>query len=59
MGKNSCSTICERAMKLFQRFGLKAVTMDDVSKEMSISKKPFILFSRTNQILLTRLFEKK
>ena len=59
MGKNSCSTICERAMKLFQRFGLKAVTMDDVSKEMSISKKTLYTFFQNKSDLVDQAIRKK
>lgn len=52
MANDSCSTICEKAMRLFQRFGLKAVTMDDVSKEMSISKKTLYTFFQNKSDLV-------
>lgn len=31
--------ICKYAEKLFMRYGIKSITMDDVSRELSISKK--------------------
>jgi AcrR family transcriptional regulator len=37
-------SIADRAMALFQRFGLRACTMDDVSRELSISKKTLYKF---------------
>ena len=37
-------SIAERAMALFQRFGLRACTMDDVSRELAISKKTLYKF---------------
>lgn len=37
-------SIAARAMALFQRFGLRACTMDDVSRELAISKKTLYKF---------------
>ena len=38
------TSIAARAMALFQRFGLRACTMDDVSRELAISKKTLYKF---------------
>ncbi|MDA8787776.1 TetR/AcrR family transcriptional regulator [Schleiferiaceae bacterium] len=38
------NTILTRSIGLFQKFGLRAVTMDDVSKELSMSKKTLYTF---------------
>ncbi|CAI8291339.1 MAG: Uncharacterised protein [Owenweeksia sp. TMED14] len=59
MIRDSCSTICERAMRLFQRFGLKAVTMDDISKEMSISKKTLYSFFQNKSDLVDQSIRSK
>lgn len=59
MTKNSCSSICEKALWLFQRFGLRAVTMDDVSKEMSISKKTLYTFFQNKSDLVDQSIRKK
>jgi AcrR family transcriptional regulator len=37
-------SILARAMELFQRFGLRAVNMDDVSRELAMSKKTLYTF---------------
>ena len=37
-------SIAARAMALFQRFGLRSCTMDDVSRELAISKKTLYKF---------------
>ncbi|MGA1168648.1 MAG: TetR/AcrR family transcriptional regulator [Burkholderiaceae bacterium] len=37
-------SILTRAMELFQRFGLRAVNMDDVSRELAMSKKTLYTF---------------
>ena len=37
-------SILTRSMELFQRFGLRAVNMDDVSKELAMSKKTLYTF---------------
>lgn len=40
-------SILQRASGLFKRCGIKAVTMDDVSKDLSISKKnPLPVFQK-------------
>ena len=59
MTNNSCSSICEKALWLFQRFGLRAVTMDDVSKEMSISKKTLYTFFQNKSDLVDQSIRKK
>jgi AcrR family transcriptional regulator len=33
------TSILQRAMEMFQRYGLQAMTMDDVCRELSMSKK--------------------
>jgi AcrR family transcriptional regulator len=38
MGLN-CTQILEKVCKLYQRYGIKSVTMDDVAKNLCISKK--------------------
>ena len=37
-------SILTRSMELFQRFGLRAVNMDDVSRELAMSKKTLYTF---------------
>jgi AcrR family transcriptional regulator len=34
--------IIETSGRLFMRYGVKSITMDDIAKELGISKKPFI-----------------
>ena len=46
-------------MRLFQRFGLKAVTMDDLSKEMSISKKTLYTFFQNKSDLVDQAIREK
>lgn len=48
--------ILEAAYKLFFRFGLKSVTMDDIAKEMSVSKKTlYQYFKDKNDVIETAL----
>ncbi len=44
MENDTRNTILIRAMELFQRFGLRAVNMDDVSSELAMSKKTLYTF---------------
>ncbi|MGB4561332.1 MAG: helix-turn-helix domain-containing protein [Schleiferiaceae bacterium] len=45
-------SILTRAMELFQRFGLRAVNMDDVSRELAMSKKTlYTLFSNKSDLV--------
>ena len=45
-------SILTRSMELFQRFGLRAVNMDDVSRELAMSKKTlYTLFSNKSDLV--------
>jgi AcrR family transcriptional regulator len=56
-------SILTRAMELFQRFGLRAVNMDDVSRELAMSKKTLYTFFSNKSDLVDQaakyLFEVK
>jgi len=56
-------SVLTRAMELFQRFGLRAVNMDDVSRELAMSKKTLYTFFSNKSDLVDQaakyLFEVK
>lgn len=42
--------ILDQVRKLYQRYGIKSVTMDDVAQSLNISKKPYMLILKTKKI---------
>jgi AcrR family transcriptional regulator len=42
--RNMLDKICNTTEKLFMRYGIKSITMDDVAKELSMSKKTLYQF---------------
>ena len=51
------SLLVEGAMSIFMRFGIKSVNMDDISKQLSISKKTLYQFFSDKEDLLARALE--
>ena len=49
--------ILETALHLFFRFGIKAITMDDIAKEMGISKKTIYRFFNEKDDIVNALME--
>src|ERR1700739_4561709 len=49
--------ILETALMLFYKFGIKGVTMDDIAKEMGISKKTIYRFFNEKDDIVTALCE--
>ena len=49
--------ILEAALMLFYKFGIKGVTMDDIAKEMGISKKTIYRFFNEKDDIVTALCE--
>jgi AcrR family transcriptional regulator len=49
--------ILETALHLFFRFGIKAITMDDIAKEMGISKKTIYRFFNEKDDIINALME--
>ena len=49
--------ILETALHLFFRFGIKAITMDDIAKEMGISKKTIYRFFGEKDDIVNSLME--
>lgn len=54
---NKESILVERAMSIFMRFGIKSVNMDDISKQLSISKKTLYQFFSDKEDLLARALD--
>ncbi|TAE35259.1 MAG: TetR/AcrR family transcriptional regulator [Sphingobacteriales bacterium] len=50
--------ILAEAEKLFMQFGIKSVTMDDIAKQLSISKKTIYTFYKDKDDLVYRLIAK-
>ena len=50
------NTILEKALTLFFRYGIKSVTMDDIARELSISKKTLYQFFENKNDLLAQIF---
>lgn len=57
--KEEQKIIFEKAFKLFQKYGIKSVTMDDVSKELGISKKTLYLHVKDKKELVQKIAELK
>lgn len=51
--------IIERASQVFMRLGIKSVTMDDVAREMSISKKTLYKYFKDKNELVNTIIELK
>ncbi len=49
--------IVGKAAKLFHRFGIKSVSMDDVAREMSISKKTLYKYFKDKEELVSKVLE--
>lgn len=49
--------ILEQAKKIFMRYGLKSVTMDDISKELKISKKTLYKFVTDKNDLVAQVMQ--
>lgn len=47
--------ILEKALELFNRFGLKPVTMDDIARELSVSKKTIYKYFQNKESLIRRV----
>lgn len=50
--------ILSEAQKLFMKFGIKSVTMDDIAKQLSMSKKTIYTFYKDKDDLVYRLIAK-
>ena len=51
--------ILKRAMDLFMRYGIKSVTMDDLSRQLGISKKTLYQYVSNKNDLITQIFMQK
>lgn len=49
--------ILEKSALMFQRYGIRSVTMDDISKELSISKKTLYAYVDDKKDLVTKVIE--
>lgn len=49
------SVILEQVFKIFMRFGIRSVTMDDISRELKISKKTLYKFVTDKADLVTKV----
>jgi len=49
--------ILEQSMKLFMKFGIKSVTMDDLARSMGISKKTLYQYVENKEDLLLQILE--
>lgn len=56
MGKDA-STIKDEARMLLLRYGIKSMTMDDVAKELRVSKKTLYRFVRNKEDLVKQVME--
>lgn len=59
MAEHTKNKILETAMQLFMKFGFKRMTMDDLSKHLSISKKTIYKFFISKEDMLECVFEWK
>jgi TetR/AcrR family transcriptional regulator, cholesterol catabolism regulator len=56
--ENQKSTIIQRSENLFFRYGIRSVTMDDIARELGISKKTlYQFFENKNQLLTDMMTE--
>src|SRR5512138_2033681 len=51
------SGILKRVLSLYRKYGIKSVTMDDVSGELGISKKTLYQYVRDKDELVTRVVD--
>jgi len=56
--ENTEEYILTEAEKLFMKFGIKSVTMDDIAKQLSMSKKTIYTFFKDKDDLVYRLIAK-
>lgn len=54
---NKESTLVEGAMSIFMRFGIKSVNMDDIAKQLSISKKTLYQYFSDKEDLLSQALD--
>lgn len=59
MTTRAVENILQSAERLFMKFGLKSVTMDDLSKHLGISKKTLYQFIRNKEGLIHRIVQVK
>ncbi|HYG53648.1 MAG TPA: TetR/AcrR family transcriptional regulator [Flavobacteriales bacterium] len=52
------NAILEQAAKLFMKYGIKSLTMDDIANELKVSKKTLYLFVTDKQDLVLKTLEK-
>ena len=52
------NNILEQSKKLFLKFGIKSLTMDDIANELKVSKKTLYQFVSDKQDLVQRVMEK-
>jgi TetR/AcrR family transcriptional regulator, cholesterol catabolism regulator len=53
------SEIIVKASGIFMRYGIKSVTMDDIARELGISKKTIYIFFRDKDDLVTEIIKAK
>lgn len=51
------NTILQKALALFFRYGVKSVTMDDIARELAISKKTLYQFFENKNDLITQIMQ--
>jgi AcrR family transcriptional regulator len=57
MSPNKEQQLIEGSMALFMRYGIKSVNMDDVARQLSISKKTLYLYFKDKEDLLSRVVQ--
>lgn len=57
MNSSKESALVEGAMSIFMRYGIKSVNMDDISKQLSVSKKTLYQFFRDKEDLLAHVLD--
>ena len=50
--------LVEGAMSIFMRFGIKSVNMDDVARQLGVSKKTLYLYFKDKEDLLSKVVER-
>jgi len=55
--KKELLNIIEKSAKLFAKYGIKSVTMDDIAKELRISKKTLYQYVKDKNDLVTQVFD--
>lgn len=51
--------ILSRSMELFMRYGIKSVTMDDIAKQLGMSKKTLYQYVTNKTDLIAQIFQQK